>query len=92
MRFWSAITRGAKALVRLVQGTHALRSKARSPDPATMPHVTWMGQKLPWRQAERGVMSFELPAAWVSMNLYQMRFFSPMDSRLFSYKKRVFHF
>jgi len=31
MRFWRAITRGARAVVCWFQGTHALPSKARSP-------------------------------------------------------------
>ena len=37
MRFWSAITRGVNETVREGLDSHALRSKARSPDPITAP-------------------------------------------------------
>ena len=59
MRFWRLITRGLRALVCIALGTRALPSKARSPDPITMPYGTWTRQKLPrvptapWRKKPR---------------------------------------
>ena len=38
MRFWREITRGARAWVCAFLGTRAFPSKARSPDPATLPY------------------------------------------------------
>jgi len=73
MRFWNAITRGVRSVVGLFLGTHALRSKARSPNPATMPYGAWSKKKLRGMQVALALMSFGVGAALTLRDLHQNR-------------------
>ena len=71
MRFWSAITRGVGAQVCTDLGTRALPSKARSPDPATMPYFAWIWQKSSGMPAALWLMCFGRRTQWAPEKLHK---------------------